>query len=143
MITVVKGARVSVREFLSIVDDEDLTATWNVSGFWLADVMTAGLVARKQDPIKISGLLALAHAAMDSVEGGHLFEEIFAVFDSRVPTEPGTVAIRFTVDVAKWWAEYGGQDDDEYGYNFDLEYGPNSELGEFEDDEEDWGHDDD
>lgn len=134
MITVVKGARVSAREFLTIVDEEDLTATWNVSGFCLADVMTAGLVARKQDPIKISGLLALAHAAMDSVEGGHLFEEIFAVFDSRVPTEPGTVAIRFTVDVAKWWIQYGDQTD-EYGYNFDHEYGLNPELGEFEDDE--------
>lgn len=158
MITVVKKRKVDPAVFMGEIDTDDMTATWNVSGLTLADLLTAGHYSsrsqveawpRKAWPIFLLNDSPLAQIVTDTVPNGHLLNDIFAILSAGVPTEPGTVVVRVTADAAQWAQAREGAiaakyNEDPFGYNFDLEYGSNPELGEFEDDdEEDWEHDDD
>ena len=153
MITVVKKRKVDPAVFMGEIDTDDMTATWNVSGLTLADLLTAGHYSsrsqieawpRKAWPIFLLNDNPLAQIVTDTVPNGHLLNDIFAILAIDVPTEPGTVVVRVTADAAQWAqarddAIAAKYNEDPFGYNFDLEYGPNPELGEFEDDDEDEG----
>lgn len=146
MITTHKTQAVSANAFYRDgIDQEDWTATMVITGITLWDILRTGLAMPRislgdtpsgAEPILLVSNGRLARIFKDVVpQGWRIEKDIYAIPQTGVETEPGTIAIRYTADAREWARRYRQEmglapldfeeDPDDYPDDYyDLDDGP-------------------